>query len=186
MTYFLGVDPDTKNTAFAVLHAGALCLQGLNPPVVTWTDVASVDPDRDVEWRIHAMLPVMGETVNNLCYNLSEYYQDLKIDFAIVEGQEKYPKDKVRPNDLIHLAQVAGMAAGMIAVYHEIMPHIVRPRKWKGSVPKKVHQQRILSKVVIGVECDYLDCTKTQQGHVIDAMGLAYYGFEQFKQGLLK
>lgn len=181
--YYLGVDPDTKNTAIALLYASALCHQGMYGPTVLWTDVAAVPPDRGVESRIHLLTERLDHIIGNLGYNMVE--TPPKPTHAIVEGQEKYPRDNVRPNDLIYLAQVAGIATAFIQAHHGINPYIVRARKWKGSVPKDVHQKRIMSKVTIGQECDYLDCNKTQQGHVIDAIGLAYYGFEQHRRGMV-
>jgi len=117
----------------------------------------------------------LDHVIENLGYDLAGGLQH--IHHAVVEGQEKYPKDRVRPNDLIHLAQVAGLAAGYIHAYHDIRPLIVKPRLWKGSVPKDVHQKRILSQVTIGEACSYLQCNKTEQGHLIDAIGLALYAY---------
>ncbi len=181
--FILGVDPDTKNTAFALLYASALCRKGMYKPTIVWTDVASVDAKRSVETRIQLMLTRLDDTIGNLCYDLPD--GPPKLSLAIVESQEKYPRDKVRPNDLIHLAQVAGMAAAFIAAHHEIRPYIVLPRTWKGQVPKKIHQQRVLSNLIIGQTCDYMDLNKTQQGHVIDAMGLAVWGLQAHNIGVL-
>jgi len=64
-----------------------------------------------------------------------------------VEGQDvgyTGRTNAANPQDLIPLAAVAG---GALAAVYARRTYFVKPNMWKGSVPKKIHQRRTLSKV---------------------------------------
>jgi hypothetical protein len=169
----LGIDPDTYNTGIALVDTSSR--------KVLHVAVASVDSKRVVEKRVVEMIGAIYRRLD-IMFGEDRIYGHASA--AVVEGQRKYPKDNVRPQDLVHLAQVAGIAAALCVDHLHPLPFgstmMPEPRLWKGSVPKPIHQARILKQVgltddlrgVRGAE----SLTKTQKGHVIDAIGLALWG----------
>lgn len=97
-----------------------------------------------------------------------------KIDYLIIEGQQIYRgPSKTDPNDLIPLANQVGALFGVIPAKYRIHP---LPREWKGTTPKQVFTNRILSKLE-PIELEQLEkiSTKERQGHCIDAIGLGLW-----------
>lgn len=166
----LGIDPDTKTTAWAL---------------VTLTKILAVGVFR-----------VRGgdNMLRASAYGINELFVPRKIDIAVVEGQKIYTGSKADPNDLITLAHVAGGIAGQLAVLCPQTPVCVpKPQDWKKQTPKDIHQARVLNKFGLLVEkrAEYAlpaGCAKsakilgasslrdTDWKHVSDAVGLAAYG----------
>ena len=162
----LGIDPDTKATGMAVVSIGAV-------PKVLYVATAPVKTTLSVEERIRIMNAIVSMELGSFPYGIA-------VERIAVEGQEKYPRDRVRPNDLIHLAQVSGMAAAHAQLAYPLASlWIPTPRTWKGQVPKNVHQKRILGQLGLTEKLEGVEgaqgMTKTQRGHVIDAIGLALW-----------
>ena len=65
----------------------------------------------------------------------------------VIEIPIAYPSRKVDPNDLIKLAIMAGEYAGYLDALGFPQAQFVKPVQWKGTVPKDVHQRRILKKL---------------------------------------
>lgn len=66
---------------------------------------------------------------------------------VVVELPVIYPlgKGKGDPNDLIKLAEIAGAIRGFYTVRAPgIATALVKPRAWKGTVPKPIHNERVL------------------------------------------
>lgn len=64
---------------------------------------------------------------------------------VIIELPRIYPGGgKGDPNDIVDLAVLVGKFAER---YKSGTVHLVTPRQWKGNVPKKIHQPRILKKL---------------------------------------
>lgn len=130
------------------------------------------------------MAGAMDEAVAEM---ISEYGRP---DRVVIEGQESYLGSKVRPQDLLHLALAAGAAVGLARSLCRCRIEVPRPVVWKGSIPKHVHQKRILRAVGIpyvsasnptrilklpeGVGFEGIK--KSNFSHVIDAIGLAVWG----------
>ncbi len=183
----LGIDPDTKNTGLAGVEfeewdhvssrngASVVTSQVCTKMEVIWVAVAKAKLSLPVADRILVIADQLAYILNN-CPSVKA---------AVIEGQVAYPRSRVRPNDLIHLAQVTGAALGVCESNDQLFgimtePHItvVKPRDWKGTVKKDVHQRRIMSKVTMdNPTWDLL--SPLQQGHVKDAIGLALWGYEQ-------
>lgn len=60
---------------------------------------------------------------------------------TVIEDQVIYPKSKVRPNDIVKLAQTAGRIAERRGWHH---CEWVEPRKWKGTLDKDAMHVRIV------------------------------------------
>lgn len=67
-------------------------------------------------------------------------------DVFTVENQQLYEEGKAKPQDLLHLAHVAGSCAGAAAFKAETV-YFPLPATWKKGVPKGVHQSRVLDKL---------------------------------------
>lgn len=62
---------------------------------------------------------------------------------AVIEKPVAYPQDKTRVNDLITLAINVGEWKAFCEDRGMVV-ELVEPRRWKGSVPKAIHNQRVL------------------------------------------
>lgn len=174
----LGIDPDTKNTGLAIVRAFPM-----GTFKVIYVATAPVKASLPVQDRIRLMGLAIEEALMKFpCdVGVGEPLIDLVTRIA-VEGQRVYPQGKVRPQDLIHLAQVAGMAAAIAQQdfrLGSVCLWIPEPVQWKGSVEKKVMQRRILARVDLTEKLEGVEgaagMTKVQKGHVIDAIGLAMW-----------
>lgn len=120
MQRVLGIDPGTSATGLA------------------WLDK---HPDGTVE--IHKLAVGRGteRTKHGKLCQHAWFASALKeeVDLVIVEGQELYGGHP-NPNNIITLAQVAGVYFGALScTAKDMMP---KPKEWKGSIKKHVHQSR--------------------------------------------
>jgi len=98
-------------------------------------------------------------------------------DEVVVEVPQIYPasKSKGDPNDLIRVA----LAAGGAAVAAGGVVKLVRPREWKGTVPKEIHNRRTIVKLRDFELQIYVTCTKSipeaLRHNVLDAVGLGLW-----------
>lgn len=183
MSYVLGIDPDSKATAWAIVDPHSR--QGVAPlSVGVWktksAETAGVIRELSVALQSFTGAKSMG------------YF-----DLVVVEGQEHHHGRKTPPNDLIRLGQIAGALAGFYSTLCNTIA-IPTPTRWKGSVPKDIHQARtfaklgILSSKAAGYSfpsgCAALSrvqgaasLNKSDWKHVGDALGLALWGAEQLR-----
>ena len=171
---YIGIDPDLHNLGLAIVDAEG--------------DVAHVEV-------IRVPKSYVGElAVQKMIYELSGRIAVLSMSFppddlkAVIEGQQIYSgTGQARPDSLLLLAQVAGAAAAVLAPHCTSLV-IPRPRKWKGSVPKPIHQARVLGRMgwaykkgqVYTIPTNppkHLTKLKPEEWkHVVDAIGLAQWG----------
>lgn len=105
------------------------------------------------------------------CAELQPFGQESLVDVLVCEVPQAYPRSKVDPNDLIKLALLAGGLVAQTIAVHKVL---VKPREWKGQVPKKIHNARTLAaltpaelKLCEGVSHDEIDAV---------GLGLWYLG----------
>lgn len=112
-------------------------------------------------WSSFGLLVEVGQTESPGAYS----HIDLVIEKPqIYQGR----KQKGDPNDLIDLAMVVG------AWRHEHpYTELVKPRQWKGQVPKAVMTKRILSKLT-DAELAVLGDLKSNH-NVVDAVGIGLW-----------
>lgn len=174
----LGIDPDLHNTAIALINGDYEVLD---------LAIASI-PSKYT--GIEAKLKMM-EILENIIGLAMSPYDD--IDLCVVEGQQKYfGTSAARTKDLIDLAHVSGAAAAYCISFNPERISMPVPATWKGSIPKPIHQERILKRLKWSPKrtatyaypttppAAYLDFTKTHWKHLVDAIGLAIWGYETF------
>lgn len=180
MTYFLGVDPDLHNSAIAIVDEHG------NPVLVR---VAST--------RGATKMYAVTEQISELS-NVFPKLADWVLACCTVEGQKIYDRaqgGKADPQDILHLAQVAGAAAmACNALWPSATLLIPQPAEWKKQVPKEIHQGRVLRR--LNWPCaqakGYCYPTKTPATldgagglkqsdwkHAVDAFGLALWARDQ-------
>ncbi len=172
----LGVDPDLHHAGIALVDDGK-------------TIIAVRCSQASADLRGSTAAVAMAYALREDLFALFSAYG--RPDVAIVEGQEMYLGSRVRPQDLLHLALSAGIAAGVVrAAWDTTRIEIPKPKTWKGDIPKHVHQKRIMRAVGIPFEGGsnpakmltvptadgFRDIKKSHLIHVIDAIGLAVWG----------
>lgn len=179
----VGVDPDLHTTPIAQVFLSAA---GLGVSSLEIVRVPSKFKEEDAALAMARALKEMDP-----------------LGFAhvlVVESQKSYGgvKKKARPEDLINLAFVAGAATHSVYDCNTIF--WPQASQWKGTIPKGIHQMRIMSKLGwIGKKhetksggwaepisfgdnpptCDVSRVTGGQWKHAMDAIGLAIWGIEQ-------
>ena len=172
----LGVDPDLHHAGLALVDDGKTVI------AVRCSQVSS-------DLRGTTSCVEMARAMQEDLFELFAAYG--RPDVAIVEGQEMYLGSRVRPQDLLHLALAAGMAAGIVrAAWADTRIEVPKPKTWKGDIPKHIHQKRVLRSVGIQFEGGsnpvrilrlpetdgFAGIKKPHLIHVIDAIGLAVWG----------
>lgn len=71
---------------------------------------------------------------------------DMRADEVVIEVPEYRRASRVSPNDLIALAVKVGRVAAFYSSSGATVT-LIKPSKWKGSVPKDVHHSRALEKL---------------------------------------
>jgi Holliday junction resolvasome RuvABC endonuclease subunit len=172
----LGIDPDLHHAGVALVDNGKTIV-AVRCPCVS----ANFRGSESVVQMSGAMFLVLEELFQS-------YGQP---DVCVVESQESYLGSNVRPQDLIHLGQAAGAAVGIVrACWGKTRIEVPKPKVWKGTIPKDMHQKRILRSVGIPFEIGtkptkilrlpeidgFAGIKKSNLIHVVDAIGLACWG----------
>jgi hypothetical protein len=102
-------------------------------------------------------------------------------DLVLVEVPQVYPGPrKEDPNDLIQVALSAGACMSVCLRSITVAPH-----QWKGSVPKTIHNQRVMEKLSKEGRV-IVDCWPPAIRHnVVDAIGLGQWAMSVEGQGVL-
>lgn len=102
---------------------------------------------------------------------------------ACIEKPMCYPGSKTPPNDIVDLAYSAGICEGILA-HLGIEVKSVAPAAWKGTVPKPIHNARVLARAdaeKIDYSTSLSAIVKGQRNHYVDALGLALYARDGFR-----
>lgn len=103
-----------------------------------------------------------------------------KVDKLVIEDPRVYPITNVDPNNLMILAKAVGAIVANVKAIHT---KLVTPSRWKKSVPKKIHQKRIL-RGMTPEETQILEnclCPKSLKHNVIDAVGIGLWELRRIK-----
>lgn len=126
---------------------------------------------------------------------IRDYYRRMPVPHyrtvrgVVVEIPQVYRRDPTKASALITTAYRAGQLVMLVDHRHGgdwMAPVIskVLPRQWKGQVPKAIHNARVKA-ALTPPERALLDAakfTKGQMDDVLDAIGLAKWGFKNRKK----
>lgn len=174
----LGIDPDLHSTGFAFVSTKGVLYAG------------TVTVSREMKG---------AEAAVEMARNLAAAFElvDYAPQVTVVEGQQLYDgpgKRHRRPQDIVHLANVAGAALGCVyARFPSTVGMLPKPRDWKGTINKGLKQRHILES--LGVKAIHDEETalpievpswgthirKSHWSHVIDALGLAQWGLTAYR-----
>jgi hypothetical protein len=174
MPVCLGIDPDSQYIAMAIGSAE------------TVLGVCSIKVPGAGKGGFMAMVKALNLAIP--AFVLSHDLDPLWPSKIIIEGQKIYAGEQAQPNDLIKLAQLAGISAGICSsLYPSKQIIIPQPREWKGSVPKRIHQARLYKKLGWGYKQTKTyaypinptvgkELNRGDWKHVGDAIGLMQWG----------
>lgn len=180
----IGVDPDTFATGLALVSC-ALPPGADAPHGITVEQVAVAAAEGpDARARLVHMASALQDQIESMVGSAGH-----DVDIIVVEGQAARPGDK-RPDDIVQLAVVQGIAMGALRAELDATMVAPLPVQWKGTRTKKAHQADLLKclglcaelKGIPGSERGEGQTAKQaakQRGHVVDAIGLAVWGLEQ-------
>lgn len=186
----LGVDPDLHSTALALADEHR----------VYAVELVQVDKKLKGEDAVIAMCEGVFVRIEDFLNANAEHTLASDELGAVVEAQQLYlggSKSKATPEDLLNLANVTGAALAAVTI-RGLRAARPLPKKWKGDVPKEIHQARVCLRYgwTFDSKSDHVEpffapgsaqwLTKPDGAdtikplsnwkHVLDAVGLAYYG----------
>ena len=99
-------------------------------------------------------------------------------EVLVVEDPRIYPVSKARHNDILKLARSVG---AVVAKIDAPKTRLVTPATWKKSVPKHIHQRRILRalserETAVLNDCK---CPRSLRHNVVDAVGIGLWFLER-------
>ena len=160
-TYYIGVDPDTTTTGIAIVGPRGVTLHIARAR-------GRVAKDRFAGMAV-AVTDIIRERLAIL--NFSPDRAVAAIEWQHIRHRER------NPNSMMGVQAVAGMALSSLAEFvlsDSILLPI--PSQWKGSVPKEIHQKRVLRAAGLTDDSpEFFGIPKGQRQHAIDALGLAMW-----------
>ena len=150
MLDFVAIDPGTEQAGFARFEAGRLT------QAVLVKEKGSTKEQR--AWKVACKLGALCQ----------------KGEPVILEYPQIYVRSPGDPDDLLALTLVVG---GVLALQGG--GELVRPRTWKGQVPKKIMTNRILKQLD---DAERQLCSDVKDNHnVLDAVGVGLWKLRRFK-----
>lgn len=162
MKTLISLDPGLREAGLAVFTGGLLTSAFLvrNPNTKDRGGKAWVDMGREVD----IILGEAASTETSLFTFVSEIPQVYR------EGKSA----NVSPDDLTNLTGVVGCVIGFLDP-SEVKTYV--PAEWKGQVPKKIHNKRIIA-ALSSTEVAALDavkCPASLKHNVVDAIGVGLF-----------
>ena len=177
----VGIDPDTKTSAIALMEDGQL-------------KEVKIIKGNGLQAQVKGLGEFLGE--GGFEYHRYKHY--------VIESQQIYAGGTKNPGSILKLAHVAGGLLGVVSESGWLDRFsFPTPREWKGSVPKQIHQARILSRLgweykksgtvkagyCYPVGTVFKEAKQNIEGaqglkrtdwkHLVDAIGLAMWGEKQ-------
>ena len=166
MSTLIAVDPGIKGCGLAIFGAGELQYCGYE---------RSTSTSQDPVTRCADMAAQVA-----LC--VRRRIADLPGGKLILEFPQVYPGGRGRgdPNDLLFLA---GVTCAISALLPTLSTRSVRPRAWKGQVPKAIHHTRIVQRLSEAEHARmdaWLDLVPGNLRHnALDAIGLGLWALNR-------
>ena len=157
----IGIDPGVSMSAYAIATDRVLTGCGLLKKVKADLFVAQALKSQLDQLRINAPLKKLSHAI---------------IEYPMIYDRQAQSR-RVDPNDLVKVAFIAGGYAALFGTLGSVV-WLPKPREWKGSVPKHIHNARLMKrfpeieKLIIGFPPSY-------RHNVIDAIGLVDWGLSQ-------
>lgn len=95
-----------------------------------------------------------------------------RLSMLVIERPQVYPGDTEKAASLITLAMTAGRFLERFPAPVVLTPH---PREWKGSVPKGIHNRRVLGALTLAET----RLITTPDHNMVDAIGLLKWAMTQ-------
>ena len=106
--------------------------------------VVAIDPGTHYGWSTWLEGKMVGSGSGHCDKSISIWMPGLRARLVVVEYPYFYPGDRPgQANSLIKLAYIAGLLVASVPIDDGGRVEHVKPATWKGSVPKKIHQERI-------------------------------------------
>lgn len=122
---FIGIDPDTKNTAVAVASKHKLlAVAVIKPFKFDSADTPAVAMARAVWKQLEFFCKTFGT-----------------LGGVVIEGQQIKHGSNAPPADILQLALVAGACLGVVGGL-DVPLLVPTPHEWKGNTPKPINQMR--------------------------------------------
>lgn len=103
-----------------------------------------------------------------------EYYDKFKahLSLNVVTEYQKHrgPGERAKPNDLMLLQSICLFPIGLFCGYSS--RYWYTPSQWKGSIPKKIHNERVKKKFNLG----------DLDNNILDAIGIGDYHYGRCKK----
>jgi hypothetical protein len=145
-----------------------------------YRSIIAIDPGKRTGWAIFQDAALVDAGTFNEIRMLTEDAPMVGImpAIAVIELPVIYPlgKGKGDPNDLIALAVLVGDLRGFYRLAGFAI-ELVKPRTWKGTVPKHIHHSRVLA-ALMGRERALLPKrpnAKDFDHNMLDAVGLGLW-----------
>jgi hypothetical protein len=152
----VGIDPSVHGTGIAIFEGGVLTRVFVN--------------DTKIIARTHSYGEIARRALSDICKISFPW-----TDWIICEVPQIYKDSPGDPNDLVAVSMVAG---ALCATIPALNVHTVKPKEWKGQVPKQVHHPRIWRQLV-GMELAVATAAKEKYGprfhNAMDAIGLGLW-----------
>lgn len=138
--------------------------------------ILAIDPGTHTGWALFKDSLLVACGLGDPRTSTAHVMRD--ITDVIIEHPVIYSGGRTRnPNDVLKVAVNAGEWAGTYR--QKALVRYVTPQAWKGSVPKDVHQPRILAKLA-PKEAEVLEASlrrvaKSKHNNVVDAVGLGLF-----------
>jgi len=144
------------------------------------TTLLSIDPGvKTVAWALFRKGYLVDVQLSR-AKSLEEQIGGLQLPEAVAKVVIEVPQvyaSSPRAEDLIRLAMVAGACLKEAGRYgHEIEALLVKPHAWKGTVPKDIHNKRVLKRLDRQERSLVEDVNpKSLRHNAIDAVGIGLW-----------
>jgi hypothetical protein len=164
--FIVSFDPGLREAGFAVFSGGLLARAVLirNPEKVKRDGPAWYSMSQEVG-------RVFGQPT---CFGTPTSWEKFAFVSEIPQVYREGQSANVDPADLTNLAGVVGAVIGALNP-NEV--HTYVPAKWKGQVPKDIHNKRILARLDAEERAilDAVKCPASLKHNVIDAVGIGLF-----------